>query len=101
VLIPDSNNVQIFSLPFTDLNFVLTQKMVDILVKLLSAKLVKEKRLLVSEKEPVHANPSSVDQVRLVNMVNVLASLFDRLICSPISFNPQFFLILNFLTLLF
>ena len=71
VLIPDSNNAQIFSLPFTGLNFVPTQKMENNLALLLSAKHVKEMMLSPSEMESAYAITSSVDQVRFVKTADV------------------------------
>ena len=71
VLIPDSKNAQMFSLPFSSLHFVPTQKIENNLVLLLNAKHVKEMMLLPSEMEPVYAIASSVDQVRFVKTANV------------------------------
>ncbi len=71
MLIPDSKNAQMFSLPFSDPNFVLSQEKENMLARLMSARLAREKKLLPSEKEPAHANSSSADWVRFVETANV------------------------------
>jgi hypothetical protein len=64
-----------FSLPFSDPNFVLSQEKENTLARLMTVRLVRKKKLLQSEKEPAHANSSSADWVRFVETVNVLDSL--------------------------